>query len=122
MDLINFVSEEMSQVKDRELPAFRPGDTITVNYRIIEGSKERLQAFRGAVIQIKGMGASRTFTVRKVSNGVGVERIIPMNSPNIESITVNKHGKVRRARLYYLRSLVGKKAKIKERRRVKKNA
>jgi len=108
---------------DRELPKFGPGDNITVNYKIIEGGKERIQAFKGDVIQIKGAAGShtQTFTVRKVSSGIGVERIFPMYSPNIESIELNKKGKVRRARLYYLRTAKGKKARIKELRIAKTN-
>jgi large subunit ribosomal protein L19 len=114
MDAIKFVHEELKTVK--KYPAFKAGDNITVNYKIIEGTKERIQAFKGVVMQRKGDGASQTFTVRKISNGVGVERVFPLNSPNIESIEVNKAGKVRRARLYYLRDLKGKKARIKEKR------
>jgi large subunit ribosomal protein L19 len=114
MDLINYVHEQLTPKK--ELPSFRPGDNIAVSYKIIEGAKERIQIFRGDVIQIKGSGATKTFTVRKISNGVGVERIIPFSSPAIAEIEVLKKGKVRRAKLYYLRALTGKKAKIKERR------
>ncbi len=94
---------------------FRAGDNVEVKYKIVEGSKERIQAFRGNVIQVKGNGATKTFTVRKVSNGVGVERIFPIASPNIVEVKVLKRGKVRQSRLYYLRELVGKKARIKER-------
>ena len=100
--------------------AFGPGDTITVAYRIKEGNKERIQQYRGVVIKISGQGDKKRFTVRKISDGIGVERIFPMESPFIESITVMKYGKVRRAKLYYLRNLTGKKARIKER-FVKKN-
>ena len=114
MDAISFVHDQLS--KKTEFPAFRAGDTITVDYRITEGDKSRIQQFRGDVIQIKGEGSTKTFTVRKISNGVGVERIFPMTSPNIDGITINKHGKVRRSRLFYLRDRVGKKARIKERR------
>ncbi|MCB0586821.1 MAG: 50S ribosomal protein L19 [Phaeodactylibacter sp.] len=117
MDAIKFVHEQLNEKK--EFPKFRPGDNIVVNYKIIEGDKERIQAFRGDVIQIKGEGVTRTFTVRKFSNGVGVERIFPFNSPNITEIQLLKRGKVRRAKLFYLRELVGKKARIKERRHVK---
>jgi large subunit ribosomal protein L19 len=113
MDAIKFVQEQLS--KKIEYPKFRPGDNIVVNYKIVEGAKERIQAFRGDVIQIKGEGATRTFTVRKISNGVGVERIFPFASPSIVEIQVLKRGKVRRAKLFYLRDLVGKKARIKER-------
>jgi large subunit ribosomal protein L19 len=112
MDAIKFVHEQMT--KKPEMPNFRAGDNVIVNYKIIEGDKERIQAFRGDVIQIKGQGATKTFTVRKISNGVGVERIFPFVSPNIVDVTVTKRGKVRRSRLFYLRGLVGKKARIKE--------
>ena len=113
MDAIKFVNEQMN--KGNELPDFRAGDNVVVSYRIIEGEKERIQDYRGDVIQINGSGLTKTFTVRKMSNGVGVERVFPLNSPNIASIKVLKRGKVRRAKLYYLRNLVGKKARIKER-------
>jgi large subunit ribosomal protein L19 len=103
---------------DADIPQFSAGDTITVTYRIIEGSKERLQSFRGVVIQIKGTGKTKMFTIRKISNGVGVERIFPLYSPHIEKIELNKVGVVRRARIYYLRELTGKKARIKEKRMV----
>ena len=92
------------------------GDTITVSYKIVEGNKERVQSFRGVVIQIKGSGKTKMFTIRKISNGVGVERIFPLYSPHIDKIEVNKIGVVRRARIYYLRDLTGKKARIKEKR------
>ena len=114
MDAIKFVHEQLTPATD--FPAFRAGDTVVVSYKIIEGNKERIQDFRGAVIQIKGEGATKTFTVRKMSSGVGVERIFPISSPNIAGIKVLKRGKVRRSRLYYLRGRVGKKARIKERR------
>jgi len=97
-----------------DLPDFRAGDTIVVNYKIIEGNKERIQPFQGVVIQKRGEKEILTFTVRKISNGIGVERIFPLNSPKIDSIEVRKRGKVRRARIFYLRGLQGKKAKIKE--------
>lgn len=113
MDAIKFVEEQLSQ--EKTLPTFRAGDNVAVSYRIIEGEKERIQIYRGDVIQINGSGKTRTFTVRKISNGVGVERIFPIASPSIASIEVLKRGKVRRAKLYYLRGLVGKKARIKER-------
>jgi large subunit ribosomal protein L19 len=100
-------------------PEFRPGDNVVVDYKIVEGAKERIQAFRGDVIQINGTGATKTFTVRKISNGVGVERIFPLNSPAVVDIKILKRGKVRRSKLYYLRDLVGKKARIKERKYVK---
>ena len=99
-----------------EMPAFKSGDTISVHYKIREGNKERIQIFKGVVIQIKGTGNNKRFTVRKVSNNVGIERIFPMNSPFIEKVEVNRLGKVRRARIYYLRDLTGKKARIKEKR------
>ncbi len=114
MDLIRIV--ENSFEAQAEQPKFGAGDTITVHYKIREGNKERIQNFRGVVIQIKGSGASKTFTIRKMSGNVGVERIIPLSSPFIDSIEVNKHGSVRRKRIYYLRELTGKKARIKEKR------
>ena len=114
MDLIK-VAEQAFQGEKKEFPAFKSGDTITVSYRIIEGNKERIQDFRGDVIRISGHQDKKRFTVRKISNGVGVERFFPMDSPYIDSITVNKYGKVRRAKLYYLRKRTGKKARIKER-------
>ncbi|MFZ4425766.1 MAG: 50S ribosomal protein L19 [Saprospiraceae bacterium] len=117
MDAIKFVHEQLTP--SRDFPAFRPGDNIVVSYKIIEGDKERIQSFRGDVIQIKGQGATKTFTVRKVSNGVGVERIFPFSSPNLTEVQLLKRGKVRRARLFYLRDLVGKKARIKEKKFVK---
>ena len=117
MDLINLVEQSFSQNKAAGYPQFKAGDTITVTYRIKEGDKERLQNFRGVVIQICGATPyTRTFTIRKISGGVGVERIFPYESPFIENIVVNKVGKVRRAKLYYLRALTGKKARIKEKR------
>ncbi|PKQ64308.1 50S ribosomal protein L19 [Labilibaculum filiforme] len=97
-------------------PEFKAGDTISVSYKIKEGNKERIQIFRGVVIQIKGTGTTKTFTIRKMSGNVGVERIIPLFSPFIDKIEVNKRGRVRRARIFYLRELTGKKARIKERR------
>ncbi len=118
--LIKLVNEQMWTKGDSDIPAFQAGDTITVTYKIIEGSKERLQSFRGVVIQIKGSGKTKMFTIRKMSNGVGVERIFPLYSPHIEKIEVNKYGVVRRARIYYFRELTGKKARIKERRVVRK--
>jgi len=115
MDLIKYVHEQVSPSKN--LPDFRPGDNIDVSYKIVEGAKERIQSFRGDVIQIKGSGSTKTFTVRKMSNGVGVERIFPFNTPNLVEVKVLKVGKVRRAKLFYLRGLKGKKAKIKEKTR-----
>ena len=101
-------------VEGAKLPDFKAGDTVTVTYRIKEENKERLQKFRGVVIQLKGQGVTKTFTVRKVSNGIGVERIFPIYSPFIAEIEVNKIGKVRRSRIFYLRNLTGKKARLKE--------
>ena len=115
MDLIKVVDDAFANEKVAEYPKFKAGDTITVTYRIKEGDKERLQKFRGVVIQLRGASpASKTFTIRKISNGVGVERIFPFASPFIDSIELNKVGKVRRARIFYLRNLSGKKARIKE--------
>ncbi len=116
--IIKLVNEQMWAKTDADVPSFKAGDTITVTYKIIEGNKERLQSFRGVVIQIKGSGKTKMFTIRKVSNGVGVERIFPVYSPHIEKIEVNKIGVVRRARIFYLRKLTGKKARIKEARKV----
>lgn len=114
MDAIKFVQEQLS--KANELPSFRAGDNVIVSYKIVEGAKTRIQDFRGDVIQVKGEGATKTFTVRKISNGIGVERIFPLSSPNIVELKVTKRGKVRRSRIFYLRDRVGKKARIKERR------
>ena len=114
MDLIK-IAEQAFAGEKKEYPEFRAGDTLTVTYKIKEGDKERLQKFRGVVIQRRGAGSTETFTIRKVSNGVGVERIFPFASPFIESIVLEKRGKVRRARIFYLRNLTGKKARIKER-------
>jgi large subunit ribosomal protein L19 len=105
-----------SLTEQKEYPAFKAGDTITVSYKIIEGNKERIQLFRGDVIQCSGSGTTKTFTVRKISSGIGIERIFPYASPFISEIVVNKRGVVRRARIFYLRGLTGKKARIKERR------
>ena len=110
---MNVVEKEYAMTN--ELPAFRPGDTITVNYKIKEGDKERIQQFRGVVLQIKGQNHTQTFTVRKMSGNIGVERIFPLGSPFIDKIEINKRGKVRRARIFYFRGLTGKKARIKER-------
>ncbi len=112
-----YALQELEQIQMKEeLPAFRPGDTVRVQVRIVEGSRERVQAFEGVVIAISGSGVRRTFTVRKVSYGVGVERIFPLHSPKIDAIQVARHGKVRRAKLFYLRQRRGKAARIKERR------
>jgi len=115
MDLIK-VAQSAFETEKAELPAFGAGDTVTVNYKIREGNKERIQSYRGVVIQIKGTGETKTFTVRKMSGNIGVERIFPLTSPFIAGIEINKRGSVRRKRLFYLRSLTGKKARIKEKR------
>lgn len=99
-----------------EHPSFGTGDTISVHYKIVEGNKERVQIFRGVVIQISGSGTTKTFTIRKMSGNIGVERIIPFNSPYIKEIEINKRGLVRQSRIFYFRDLTGKKAKIKEKR------
>ncbi len=114
MDLLNYVTSEFGAKND--LPKFQAGDTITVYYEIKEGKKVRTQFFRGVVLQRKGSANTETFTIRKMSGTVGVERIFPVNLPAIQKIEVNKRGKVRRARIFYFRGLTGKKAKIKERR------
>ena len=114
MDIIREIQSELVEVK--QFPQFGAGDTITVSYKIKEGNKERIQQYQGVVIQRNGVGANETFTVRKVSNSIGVERIFPVNSPNIDKLEVNSRGAVRRAKLYYLRGLTGKKARIKEKR------
>ena len=115
MDLIKVVEQAFTNGKAATYPEFKAGDTLTVTYRIKEGDKERLQKFKGVVIQISGATPfTKTFTIRKVSGGVGVERIFPYESPFIDSIKLNKVGKVRRARIFYLRNLSGKKARIKE--------
>lgn len=103
-------------VEPREWPKFGAGDTVTITVKITEGKKERLQAFQGVVLQRRGFGMTETFTVRKMSSGIGVERIFPINSPHIDSIVVNKYGVVRRSRIFYIRNLTGKSARIKERR------
>ena len=118
MDLIKLVEQSFIENKTASYPEFKAGDTITVTYKIKEGDKFRFQSFRGVVIQICGATPyTKTFTIRKVSNGVGVERIFPYESPAIEKIELNKVGKVRRARIFYLRNLAGKKARIKEAKR-----
>ncbi len=115
MDLIKIAEAAFATPDRKKIDEFGPGDTLTVAYRIKEGNKERIQQYRGVVIKISGHGDKKRFTVRKISDGIGVERIFPMESPFIESVTVNKYGRVRRAKLYYLRNLTGKKARIKER-------
>jgi large subunit ribosomal protein L19 len=112
LEAIQFVHDQL--LKTPEFPEFRTGDTVVVTYKIVEGDKTREQDYRGDVIQIKGHGLTKTFTVRKMSHGVGVERIFAYSNPNIAGIQVVKRGKVRRARLFYLRGLVGKKARIRE--------
>ncbi|MGK2874566.1 MAG: 50S ribosomal protein L19 [Nocardioides sp.] len=112
----NVLAEIGNAAKRDDLPAFRAGDTIKVHVKVIEGSRSRVQVFQGVVISVSGAGISRSFTVRKVSFGVGVERTFPLHSPIFETIEVVTKGDVRRAKLYYLRNLTGKKAKIKERR------
>ena len=114
MNAVAFVHEQLTGKK--ELPKFKAGDNITVNYKIQEGNKERIQSFKGDVIKRQGEGGTATFTVRKISDGIGVERLFPVFSPNIDSITLHKVGKVRRAKLYFLRSRSGKSARIKEKR------
>ncbi len=116
MDLLQMVTKDQIRT---DLPDFGVGDTVKVHYKIKEGSKERIQIFQGIVIQKRGAGMSKSFTVRKVSNGVGVERIFPMHSPLIDKMEVVRYGRVRRAKLYYLRTARGKRAKVKEKRRFK---
>jgi len=114
--IIREIQNELNEANSNQTE-FASGDTVTVDYKIREGSKERIQQFRGTVIQRRGTGATETFTVRKISSGIGVERVFPVTSPFIESIKVNKAGKVRRARIFYLRDRVGKATRVKERRR-----
>jgi large subunit ribosomal protein L19 len=114
MDLVKYVQD--SFIEKNELPAFAAGDTITVFYQIKEGEKTRTQFFKGVVIQVKGAGSTQTFTIRKMSGTVGVERIFPMNLPALQKIEINKKGSVRRKRIFYFRGLTGKKARIKEKR------
>ncbi|WP_294669741.1 50S ribosomal protein L19 [uncultured Fluviicola sp.] len=114
MDFIRELQKELVELK--EFPAFGAGDTVTVSYKIKEGNKERIQQFQGVVLQRRGQGTTETFTVRKMSGNVGVERIFPISSPFIDTITVNKRGAVRRARIFYFRGLTGKAARIKEKR------
>lgn len=114
MDLLKVAESQFTS--EKEFPAFSAGDTITVHYKIKEGNKERVQQYRGVVIQRRGSGIKETFTVRKMSGNIGVERIFPLASPFIDKIEVNKHGQVRRARIYYFRGLTGKKARIQEKR------
>lgn len=114
MDLVKFVQDQYIERKD--YPDFSAGDTITVYYKIKEGNKERIQFFRGVVLQRRGSGATETFTIRKMSGNIGVERIFPLNLPTIDKIEVNKKGSVRRARIFYQRERTGKAARIKEKR------
>ena len=111
---LQFVHEQLSTVK--EMPAFKAGDNVTVNYKVVEGNKSRIQSFKGDVIKRQGNGATASFTVRKISDGVGVERTFPVTSPHIDSVVLHKVGKVRRARLFFLRERSGKSARIKEKR------
>lgn len=120
MEFIKNIEKQLNT--KAETPSFKSGDTVTVHYKIKEGNKERIQLFQGVVMQRKGNGATETFTVRKISGGVGVERIFPFNSPNIAKVEVNKKGIVRRARLYYLRGKVGKGARILEKKQFAKAA
>jgi len=113
-NLVRYVEEKY--IPKKEYPEFKAGDTVTVSYKIKEGNKERIQQFTGVVLQRSSEGFTATFTVRKMSGNIGVERIFPFNSPFIDSIAVNKKGVVRRARIFYLRKLTGKKARIKEKR------
>lgn len=114
MDILQLVSKEQIRT---DHPEFRVGDTVKVHYKIKEGVKERVQVFQGIVLQKRGMQISKTFTVRKISNGIGVERIFPISSPNIDKIEVVRFGRVRRAKLFYLRKAKGKAARVKERKR-----
>ena len=120
MDSIKFVEKEM--FAESKLPVFKAGDTVTVHYKIKEGDKERIQQYTGVVIQRKGQGSGQSFTVRKMSNGVGVERVFPLQSIYIDKIEVNKSGVVRRAKLFYLRALTGKSARIQEKKELDNNA
>jgi large subunit ribosomal protein L19 len=114
MSATAYVHEQLTGKKD--FPSFKAGDNITVNYKIIEGNKERIQSFKGDVLKRQGTGATATFTVRKISDGIGVERLFPFFSPNIESIVLNKAGRIRRSKLFYQRKRSGKSARIKEKR------
>ena len=116
MDFLKEISNKL--IEGKELPDFKSGDQITVYYTIKEGKKERTQFFKGVVLQRKGAGKTETFTIRKVSNGVGVERIFPINSPSIEKIVIEREGQVRRSRIFYMRERFGKKARIKEKRKI----
>ena len=120
MQAVAFIHEQLTGKK--EYPKFKAGDNITVNYKIIEGNKERIQSFKGDVLKRQGRGYTQTFTVRKISDGVGVERLFPLFSPNIDSIILNKAGSVRRAKLFYLRERSGKSARIKEKKQIHASA
>lgn len=113
----NLIEDITKEQLRSDIPAFRPGDTVRVHARVVEGNRERIQIFEGVVIKRRGYGISETYTVRKVSNGIGVERTFPIHTPRVAQIEVVRHGKVRRAKLYYLRALHGKAARIPERRR-----
>jgi large subunit ribosomal protein L19 len=115
---IKYVQDQLAEVK--QYPSFKAGDNVTVNYKVVEGAKTRIQSFKGDVIKRQGTGATASFTVRKISDGVGVERTFPVLSPHIDGIILNKVGKVRRAKLFYLRDLSGKSARIKEKRMASK--
>lgn len=118
MDIVKQLEAEYTEANN--LPEFSAGDTITIDYKIKEGNKERIQQYQGVVLQRRGNGVTETFTVRKMSGGIGVERVFPVSSPFIDKIVVNKRGSVRRARIFYLRELRGKAARIKEKRRITK--
>jgi large subunit ribosomal protein L19 len=114
MEAVKYIQEQLQAKK--EFPKFKAGDNITVNYKIIEGTKERIQSFKGDVIKRQGTGVTQSFTVRKISDGIGVERLFPLYTPNIESILVHKVGKVRRAKIFYQRERFGKSSRIEEKR------
>ena len=118
MEAVKYIHEQLTV--NKEFPTFKAGDNVTVNYKIIEGAKERIQSFKGDVLKRQGTGFTATFTVRKISDGIGVERVFPLFSPNIDSIILNKTGRVRRAKLFYLRERFGKSARIKEKKQVQK--
>ena len=121
--IMNLISEIQKEVITlNELPSFKSGDTVSVSYKIKEGNKERTQQFQGVVLQRRGAGATETFTVRKMSGNIGVERIFPINSPFIEAISIIKRGDVRRARIFYFRERTGKSARIREKKQFKKEA
>ena len=120
MEAVAFIHEQLTGKK--EYPKFKAGDNVTVNYKITEGNKDRIQSFKGDVLKRQGRGFTQTFTVRKISDGVGVERLFPLYSPNIDSIVLNKSGRVRRAKLFYLRERSGKSARIKEKKQIHASA